>query len=195
MSLSHGAAQFMNAARTVDHEFGGQVWKFSIWRYRDHMEKAEYINSRTRSPLDSLSQLPGSLDPASKQAVQQFLAKMASGLMITSREDEQAFDDSKEGTGYAVWRALRDNHEEFGMLTNGAVPRHTVGSGPGQRGYGMTPEEGVETAHAWIDAFCHSVDDYQQLTLVLLGLTEEDLVGNSSGPKQSGQPSPAAAEQ
>jgi hypothetical protein len=179
--ISHGAAQFLDPSRTIDHEFAGKLWRFKVWIFAEHLEKADYLHKRMKSPLQALCDIPQDAPLDSKQRVEKYLAEMACGLLLVDRMDEAEFDDSKEGQAYHIWRALRDNHEEFGAVLNGKPGTYRVLDSS----YMFGPEIGIQRGLEWMNACIQSKQDVLALGLILSGASEADISKNLSGLNQS----------
>ena len=178
--LSNGVAQYLSPNRAYTAKFRDKEWTFSIGRLKHYSEKAQFIHSKFTHPRDVLAELPAELSPAVRDEVTQKLVQACAGVMYVTPLDEEEFDNTLMGRGYAIWRCLRDHHEELGKLPDGATSgAHRVGN----TWYSLTPDQGIDAALSWYE---QEVDDIAKLVRILTASTEIELLSLDVAEGQDG---------
>lgn len=135
--------------KKVSREFNGRTYSFSLKVLADHAEKEEYLLSLKPDPFAVLAKVPADMDPQMRAAIADRITSAALKAQFASRIDESEFDASLHGLAWGIWRALRDNEEDFGRLKKGEEPVFTTPLGVG---YSLTVAEGIQKTLDFIEA-------------------------------------------
>lgn len=133
--------QNLVGTKKITREFNGKSYSFSVRVLDDHAEKEAYILALKPNPFTILDKLPPETSARTREIVEARAVAEAMRPAFVSRREEAEFDNSLHGLAWGLWRALRDNHEEFGLLPDGKTSAFV---NPAGKAYGITPAEGVQ---------------------------------------------------
>jgi hypothetical protein len=177
--LSDGISNLVGG-RTISRKFGDRTFHFSVVVLAEHAEKEQYILSLKPTVYELLSQIPSTAGARTRQALEDAAFRSATKPQCVTRDDESEFDQSLHGLAWGLWRALRDNHKEFGRMTSGADAVYTS---PAGRPYSITPAEGVQRALDFIEQ--NGNERFGELVDIRDGVEQKSEMGNSSGSENS----------
>ena len=130
--------------KTITRTLGGKRYTFSLIVLDEYAEKEAYILSLRPNPFEIFTKInTAGLPPRLVSAMEDKAIEAAGKPAIVGRKDEQEFDGSIRGLAYTLWRSLRDNSKEFGLLGNDQDAEYTS---PAGAKYSMGPDAGIEVA-------------------------------------------------
>ncbi len=173
---------------TVSRNFRGKDYTFSVITLGDIAEKEAFILSLRPNPLAILANVPSNASKEISTLIVAEIVKAAQRPVFVSRDEDAEFSKSPIGSMWLLWRALRDNHDEFGRWSEGKPIGHTVGSGVNKKQYSLTPMQGIQKA-AEFNESCTEGEAKSALETVLGKVEQSDALGNSDGPSPT-SPSP-----
>jgi hypothetical protein len=162
-----------------EREIAGRRWTFSPLILAEHAEKEAYICGKRVDVIRKIGELPANIPPGLMAQIIQIAVKEAGRSQFATREEEHAFDVSLHGIAWALWRALRANHEEFGAPDAAGTQhiRHRVGDAK----FTITPAEGVQRALNLIESAGN--ESLPLIQSIIDGSEGRDLLKNSDGPE------------
>ena len=171
--------------RKISRKFGDKEYTFSVIVLAEHAEKESYVTSLRGNPLEGLIRAVASLPPSMKEDRRSFrkmvdrledkCLKALSAPSFITRDVEEEFDNSLHGLAWSLWRALRDNHAEFGMVENS--DSNVVWKSDAGREYTMTPKEGVQTCLDFMENTVGS-ERFKELFQIRDGVEAPSELGN-----------------
>ncbi len=166
----------MVGERTATVKLDGRTYRLSTAVLADHAEKESHIHSLRPSLGELLGQIPAGMDSRVMTGLQESMLKVASRPAFVTQEEEQSFDESLHGVAWRLWRAMRDHHEEFGLISNGQPAAYRA---PNGRSYSMTPEDGIQALLDFMESIGN--EKLSELQAAADASEEKDILGNSSG--------------
>lgn len=169
---------YLTTRRFITREICGRTLTFTVAVLAEHAEKEQYILSLKPSPLETLASLPASTPISVRTRIEETAIRIATKARFATRDEEAEFDNSLHGLAWGLWRALRDNHEEFGRIGPGSksAPAYTS---PAGNHYSIGPAEGVQRVLSLIEAGGN--ESLATLKAIRDGAEEADILPNSAG--------------
>jgi len=165
----------------VPYVLGEKTLHLSVGRtLAEYREVEQYITAMRRNPVDVIKQAADLPANVLGLLVAESI-KVASAPTYVRGDEYQSFESSPRGMAFDVWRALRDNEEEFGMIPQGEKRNAAYVFG-GKR-YTLGPDEGVQKVLDLFDEY--GGDAIQELARIARASSQQVALGNSNGPTET----------
>jgi hypothetical protein len=167
---------------TVPYTLGDKRLLVTVGRVlAEYREVEAYLVDMRRNPIDIMRQAANLPPSVLKLLIEESVKSANAPTFVTSTDYEQ-FQRSPHGMAYDVWRALRDNHDEFGMIPKGQKGGVAY-KAPNGVGYSITPEQGVQLALDLVAEYGQKA--FVELAEIARASSQEVALGNSIGPNET----------